>query len=132
MGKLLRGFLIVVINLALLVALFAGAEIYCRCKYPAGPGQFVATNGLWQKYMPYVMFATAPGTDAVWANELTGQNYPAHVVTNTLGFNDPHEFDYTKPYRKAANERVVLFTGGSVAWGVGATSTDKTIAGRMQ
>jgi len=99
---------------------------------PANSNQFAATNGLWQKFMPYVMFVTAPGTYSVWANEFTGQTYPAHVVTNALGFNDTHQFDYTKPYHKAANERVVLFSGGSVAWGVGATSTQATIAGRMQ
>ena len=37
-----------------------------------------------------------------------------------------------RSYKKAANEKVVLFTGGSAAWGVGATATDRTVAGRMQ
>jgi hypothetical protein len=36
------------------------------------------------------------------------------------------------PYEKRANEKVVLFTGASTAWGVGASATDKTIADRMQ
>jgi hypothetical protein len=132
MKKVLRGILIVAVNLVVLVALLAGVELYYRWKGQAAASQFVATNGLWQKYTPYVMFVTAPGTYPVWANEFTGQNYPANVVTNAEGFNDPHEFNYTKPYQKAANERVVVFTGGSVAWGVGATSTAATIAGRMQ
>ena len=39
---------------------------------------------------------------------------------------------WASPYKKAANEKVVLFTGGSAAWGVGATATDRTVAGRMQ
>jgi hypothetical protein len=132
MRKILRGIFIAAVNLAVVIALLAGVELYFRWKHPAATREFVATNGLWQKYMPYVMFVTAPGTYVVWTNEFTGQNYPAHVVTNAQGFNDPHEFDYTKPYQKAPNERVVLFTGGSVAWGLGATSTAATIAGRMQ
>ena len=39
---------------------------------------------------------------------------------------------WASTYKKAANEKVVLFTGGSAAWGVGATATDRTVAGRMQ
>jgi hypothetical protein len=54
------------------------------------------------------------------------------VRTNSLGYNDRHEFIVGQTYKKAANEKVVLFTGGSAAWGVGATSTDRTVAGRME
>jgi len=132
MKKILRGILVAVINGIVLVALLIAIEAYCRWKYPAGPPQLAATNGLWQKFAPYVMFTTAPGTYSVWTDKFTGQSISAHIVTNSLGFNDPHEFDYFKPYQKAANERVVLFTGGSVAWGLGSTSTETTIAGRMQ
>src|ERR1700682_1163493 len=132
MGKALRGTFIVAVNLIVLVALLGTFELYFRWRYPAGPAQYVATNGLWQKFAPYVMFLTAPGTYTVWHDELTGKNIPAPVITNTLGFNDTHEFDYSRPYQRAANERVVLFTGGSVAWGLGSTSTQTTIAGRMQ
>jgi hypothetical protein len=130
--SVLRGIIVIGINLVVFVALLASIELYFRWKSPPSASEFVATNGLWQKFAPYVMILSAPGTYPVWTNEFTGQSYTAHVVTNALGFNDRHEFDYTKPYQKAANERVVLFTGGSVAWGVGATSTDKTIAGRME
>jgi hypothetical protein len=132
MRKVLRGIFVVAVNLIVLVALLGTIELYFRWRYPADPDQFVATNGLWQKFAPYTMFLTAPGTYIGWKNEFTDEAIPAHVVTNSLGFNDTHEFDYSKPYRKAANERVVLFTGGSVAWGLGSTSTETTIAGRMQ
>jgi hypothetical protein len=132
MREILRGLMVVAINLAIFVALLGAIELYFRWKHPAGPSEFATTNGLWQKYAPYVMFLTAPGTYSAWSDEFTGQTYAAHVVTNSLGFNDHHEFDYTRPYTKAVNERVVLFTGGSVAWGVGATTTDNTVAGRMQ
>ena len=132
MRKVLQGILIIAINLAVVIALLGSVELYFRWKYPAGSGQLAFTNGLWQKFAPYVMFLTAPGTYLSWTNQFTGKATPAHIVTNALGFNDHHEFDYTKPYHKSPNERVVLFTGGSVAWGVGATSTEATIAGRMQ
>jgi len=131
-GNVLRRVIVVAINLVVFVTLLASIELYFRWTSPPRPGEFATTNGLWLKLAPYVMFLNSPGTISLWTNLFTGQNYPADVVTNTLGFNDRREFDYTKPYRKAANERVVLFTGGSVAWGVGATSTDKTIAGRME
>jgi hypothetical protein len=36
------------------------------------------------------------------------------------------------PYNKAANERVVLFASGSAGWGVGSTSNETTVAGRME
>jgi hypothetical protein len=42
------------------------------------------------------------------------------------------EVDFSRLRSKAENERVVLFTGGSAAWGVGATSNETNIAGRMQ
>ena len=57
---------------------------------------------------------------------------PANVTANNRGFNDRRDFDYTTSYQKADNERVVLFTGGSTAWGVGSSSTETTIAGRMR
>ena len=133
MRKLLQGTLIVAVNVIVLVALLGAIEAYFRWTHPTtAVSAFKPTNGIWQKYAPYVMFLTAPGAYSAWTNQFTGKTYPAHIVTNALGFNDHHELDYTKPYRKAANEQVVLFTGGSVAWGVGATSTDETIAGRMQ
>jgi len=132
MRTFIRRALVVVVNCVVLVALLVSVELYYRWKYSGAPAQFPTTNGLWQKYAPYVMFLTAPGTYTAWTDTFTGKNFPAHVVTNSLGFNDPHEFDYDKPYQKAPNERVVLFSGGSVAWGVGSTSTATTIAGRMQ
>ena len=132
MRKVLRGVVVVAINLIVLVALLVSVELYFRSKYPTSTAYYTTTNGIWQKFAPYVMFLTAPGTYPEWQNGFTGKVYQSRITTNSLGFNDPHEFDYTKPYQRAANERVVLFTGGSVAWGVGATATAATIAGRMQ
>ena len=89
-------------------------------------------NGLWQTFQPYVMITTAPGEYLQFSNTFTNETYRSTVRTNSLGYNDPHEFIVGHAYKKAANEKVVLFTGGSAAWGVGATATDRTVAGRMQ
>jgi hypothetical protein len=131
MRRVLKACLIVTINLAVFVSLLAGIETYYRVWHPPQPS-FADNNGLWQVFRPYVMFTSSPGVYKVWHNDLTNEHYPANVVTNSLGFNDPREFSLTQRYVKATNERVVLFTSGSVGWGVGATATDKTIAGRME
>jgi hypothetical protein len=89
-------------------------------------------NGLWQSFQPYVMTTAAPGEYRQFYNTFTHETYGSTVRTNSLGYNDPHEFIVGQTYKKAANEKVVLFTGGSAAWGVGATATDRTVAGRMQ
>jgi hypothetical protein len=133
MTRLLQSTKVALINVIVFVVLFGlvfgSIELYFRLRGgTAEPGG----NGIWQVFRPYVMFTTLPGPYLAWTNEFTGEQIPSTVTTNSLGFNDPHEFDYTKPYEKAANERVVLFTGGSVAWGLGASATDKTIAGRIQ
>jgi hypothetical protein len=130
MKRLIRGTAIILINSFVLAALLGSIEIYYRRHY-GGPAD-ATNNALWQVFKPYVMFTTLPGPYPVLVSEFTGERIPSTVTTNSLGFNDPHEFDYTKPYEKAENERVVLFTGGSVAWGLGASATNKTIAGRME
>src|ERR1700675_2355124 len=89
-------------------------------------------NSSWQTFHPYVMITTAPGDYPQFTNMFTQETYRSTVRTNSLGYNDQHEFILGRPYKKAADEKVVLFTGGSAAWGVGATATDRTVAGRMQ
>src|SRR5262245_17439160 len=128
----LRGILIVAINLIVFGALLGGIELYYRTQYPGTPAPFPDHNGLWQKFQSYVMFTTAPGPYKKWFDSFKNEIISADITTNSLGFNDRHEFSYSHRYQKAENERVVLFTGGSTAWGVGATSNDTTIAGRMQ
>src|SRR5262249_27590357 len=92
----------------------------------------IANNGLWLVLRPYVMFTNVASAYKRWHNDLTDEWFDANIVTNSLGFNESRELSFTKPYVKAPNERVVLFTSGSAGWGVGATATDKTIAGRME
>jgi lysophospholipase L1-like esterase len=129
MNSVRRTVMIIVINAIVFIALMGAVELFYRVWRPSSAE---ANNGLWQNFHTYVMFLTAPGTYKSWTDQNTNQAYPANVVTNSLGFNDHHEFAYTGRYEKGPNERVVLFTGGSTGWGVGATSTDATVSGRMQ
>jgi hypothetical protein len=71
----------------------------------------------WQSFQPYVMIITAPGEYRKFFNTFTNETYASTVRTNSLGYNDRHEFIVGQTYKKAANEKVVLFTGGSAAWG---------------
>src|ERR1700731_4502663 len=121
---------LVTVNLIVLTVLLGGIEFYFR--HWGHEKQDKLLNGLWQSFQPYVMITTAPGDYQEFFNTFTNESYPSTVRTNSLGFNDRHEFDPSRPYKKAANEKVVLFTGGSAAWGVGATATDRTVAGRME
>lgn len=130
MKRVFRGVVIVVVNVMVFAGLCGAVELYFRLRHPAEAR--LPANALWQVFRPYVMFTTTPGHYPGWQNEFTGKTIASTVTTNSLGFNDPHEFSYTKPYQKEPNEKVVLFTGGSSAWGVGSSATDKTVAGRMQ
>lgn len=130
MKKFANAIKVVAVNLIVLVVLLGGIEFYFRHWGREQPDGLL--NGLWQSFQPYVMVTTAPGEYRQFFNTFTNETYRSTVRTNSLGYNDPHEFIVGQTYKKAANEKVVLFTGGSAAWGVGATATDRTVAGRMQ
>lgn len=126
----MKAFKLIVINALVFVALLGGLELYFRIRHPSPDP--ATQNALWQNFHTYVMFLTGQGRYTAWTNRNTGRDYPADVQTNSLGFNDRHEFSYTKAYAKAPKERVVLFTSGSAGWGVGATTNEATVAGRLQ
>ncbi len=130
MKKFANAIRVVTVNLIVLIVLLGGMEFYFR--HGGHEQQDNLLNGLWQSFQPYVMVTTAPGDYRQFFNTFTNETYRSTVRTNSLGYNDRHEFVVGRPYKKAANEKVVLFTGGSAAWGVGATATDRTAAGRMQ
>lgn len=119
------------INIAVLVLLIAGVEAYFRAT--ASPANLdPGGNMIWQRFHPYVMFHSLPTRYTNWVDRYTGETIEADVSTNSLGFRDDREFSLTLPYEKGADERVVLFTGGSTAWGVGATGDDRTVAARLE
>lgn len=120
---------VILVNAMLIVLPLAAVEGYYR--YFRDDLE-VPANALWQRFQPYIMFTTVAQTYTGWTDTYTGEHIPAEVTTNSIGFRDDREFDFAKPYQKAPNEKVVLFTGGSAAWGVGATRGDTTVAGRME
>jgi hypothetical protein len=130
MKKFANAIGVVAVNLIVLIVLLGCIEFYFR--HWGHEKQENLPNGIWQTFQPYVMTTSAPSDHKENFNTFTKETYRSTVRTNSLGFNDSHEFSLTRPYNKAANEKVVLFTGGSAAWGVGATATDRTVAGRMQ
>jgi len=127
----MRPLKILLINAVVLVALLGGVEAYFRIT--GGPAAAAPANALFLHIVPYTMFSNHPRMRyPAWVNGFTNEVIPADVTSNNHGFNDRRDFSLTQPYRKAANERVVLFSGGSTAWGVGSSSPDTTIAGRME
>jgi lysophospholipase L1-like esterase len=73
-----------------------------------------------------------PSGDFRWVDSTHGQVIPAKIMNNRHGFAMREEVDFSRMRPKAGKERVVILTGGSTAWGVGATSNDTTVAGRLQ
>jgi hypothetical protein len=124
---------LVAINILVFFALLAGLEFFFRAKGSSATAAIEQPNGMQLHTLPYMMFANPPRSHySTWLNTFTGQNIKADITANNEGFNDPRDFDWRKPYKKAANEKVVLVTGGSTAWGLGSTSFSTTIAGALQ
>jgi hypothetical protein len=132
MNRLPRFGMIAIVNAAIFLILLVMVEGAFRLWERPKTVPSSIPNPIEHRFHAYMTSMVAPGRYSRWHNVLTGEDYPANIVTNSLGFNDHHEFSYTKPYAKAPNERVVLFVSASAGWGVGATSTDATIPGRMQ
>jgi hypothetical protein len=123
---------LVAVNLLVFIGLLAALELYFRVIKPV-PSAYSIANGVQLYLQPYVMFSSPPHAHyGAWVNSFTNSSFKADVTANNQGYNDKHEFSLSEPYHKAENERVVVFTGGSTAWGVGATTGDMTIAGRME
>ena len=129
----MKTFRLVAINVLIFFALFAGLELFFRAKGSPANSAIEQPNGMQLHILPYVMFANeAYSRYSTWQNIFTGQNEKVDIRVNNEGYNDPHDFDWRKPYTKAANEKVVLLVGGSTVWGVGSTGFTTTIAGALQ
>ena len=121
---------VIAVNIVVFVALLVCIELYYRLRMTESAEKF--PKGLWQTFQPYVMVTTAPGQYYQFANEFTKKKFISSIKTNSFGFNERREYSLTSVYAKEPSEKLVLFTGGSAAWGVGATATDKTVAARME
>jgi hypothetical protein len=124
---------LVAINVLIFLALMGGVELFFRAKGPLPTATIEQPNGMQLQMLPYVMFTNEPHSQySTWRNSHTGKNEKADIRANNEGYNDPHDFNWRKPYTKATNEKIVLLVGGSTVWGVGSTGFNTTIAGALQ
>jgi len=131
---------VIAINLLVFLGLLAAIEIGFRTvekthiSHLKNAGQ--ALRFFWTMYRPFVMFVVTPLKHYEFANLYArgaqSKKFDAEFKLNSDGFVIDHELDFSKPYPKGKNERFVLFTGGSAAWGVGATNNNTNVAGRME
>jgi hypothetical protein len=128
---------IALVNVAMVLAFLLASEAFVRLFMagfdPANRTDTQYGNPFWFQFQPFLMFSMDGPVDIRFRNaRLPGDVEEGRLVTNNMGFRmtEPVRFDTRRP--KSPGERVVLFTGGSAAWGAGATSNDATIAARLQ
>jgi len=128
---------VVLVNAVVLGVMLLASEGAARLLLPErDPERAINTqygNPFWFQFQPFLMFSMDHDVDIRFRNaRLPGDVEIGHLKTNNMGFRmeEPVRFDTAR--KKAPNERVVIFTGGSAAWGAGASSNDKTIGARMQ
>jgi hypothetical protein len=89
----------------------------------------------WQQFRAFYMFANGQNTSGAWGwyDQYRQTPIPAqNFYNNKDGFAMGEELSFSSKRPKAANEKVVVLTGGSAMWGVGATSGATTIAGQLE
>jgi hypothetical protein len=130
--RLLSIAFIVIVNFAVLAVCFAVVEVGFRLS--DDNGSTAGPTAQWLQFTPFMMFTNphVSGGGYQWDDVLHNQIISSKIANNQLGFAMREEVDFSKLRPKAESERVVILTGGSAAWGVGATSNDANIAGRMQ
>src|ERR1700693_3282449 len=89
---------VVTVNLIVFIVLLGGIEFYFRHWGHEQPDNL--KNGLWQTLQPFGMTTTAPGAYTQFFNTFTNEPYRSTVRTNSLGYNDLHEFSLSRPYKK--------------------------------
>jgi hypothetical protein len=130
--RLMSALFVVTINIAVLIVCLAAIEFGFRWNGDQGSNGAPTTQ--WLEFAPFVMFKNpyVPGAGYAWSDSIHGTVITAKIVNNHLGFPMREEVDFAEARPKEENERVVILSGGSAAWGVGATSNEKTVAGRME
>lgn len=121
---------------------FGVSALLCVALLEGGSRFFDRTDkGLTQMQLilhPYMMFVGYAGKNPTWRNVETKTDVPSTMHFNNIGFANDIDFttppapEFLKKYSKAAGEKLVLITGGSVVHGVGATANDKTIAEQLE
>jgi hypothetical protein len=124
-------------NLAVFAAILLAAEVTARLlqsppsSEPSALLKNPAADNASLDFQPYVMFVSTPGTFDFHFTDLAGNAHTSRISTNNYGFTNRQDFDLTKPYRKALNEKVVLLTGASPVWGYGATGNATIVHERI-
>ncbi len=89
---------------------------------------------------PYMMFTAHPGQGIDWTNRIKGVPIPIHSTMkfNNYGFAEETDFSfipdagYLEKYARKNGEKLILMTGGSAAYGVGATANSKTVPSQVE
>lgn len=125
MNIMIRRSFVVLVNIIFFLVLLMAIELSFRLYYfISGRTGLPASSGIIQlQFIPYGMTGSIPySRSRLWTDVLHNRTLSADVATNNAGFSNIEDFDIAKPYTKKTNEKVVLFAGGSTAFGVGATS----------
>src|ERR1043166_412258 len=129
--KIVRYASVALVNVIVLLVLLGCIEGFFRIFV----SEQSAGEGLnWQTLRPYVMFSTPhnPSKSFVWDDQFHKKQIKAEITNDDYGFamTDPVSLSHTRP--KGKNERVVVLSGGSAIWGVGASSDATSIAGQLE
>jgi hypothetical protein len=136
--RFVKGATVVVVNLVVLAVLLGLIELGFRLAYKEPANALASDNSRptiqWAQFAPFVMFRDPhyPGGGRRWDDVFHDQIIIAKMDNNQLGFAMREEVDFVTVRPKAENERVIVLSGASALWGVGATSIDTNIAGRLQ
>jgi hypothetical protein len=88
----------------------------------------------WQSLQPYTMFNTPEvlNNQRWWVDSFQNKTKPAIIIQNKQGFPSEDKIDYSNKYVGSSDEEIVIITGGSAAWGVGASSNSQCVDGALQ
>jgi lysophospholipase L1-like esterase len=87
---------------------------------------------------PYWMFSERWADGGNWHDAIRGRPIPTDMHTNNWGFAQDFDYqlvpdaDYLRRHGKHPGERLVVITGASVVFSVGATSDENTISAQLQ
>src|SRR5262245_51114846 len=116
--KLVSLALVAISNVFVLVAVLALIELGFRLA--SGKEAATSPSIQWLQFAPFVMFHNPQsGGEQLWSDQIRGTTIRARIINNRHGFAMREEVDFAAVRPKAENERVVVLTGGSAAWGVG-------------
>jgi hypothetical protein len=86
---------------------------------------------------PYMMFTTHPSGGLVWTDVLRGGSIKTKMKFNNFGFAVDRDFTFAPVLdgagpREKAGKKLVLMTGGSAVYGVGASANEFTIPSQLE